>query len=228
MSVYAALSIWFKWSLILLELQRFEESLENTKLSMSQKIENKAIDTEKSTSNEKRTIRRRVLGWLAYLAVFAAILFFVAPESWWQFGVSPVHERKNAAVFTLKDLRGGDWNFAEQRGKIVVVNYWATWCPPCRVETPGLVNLANEYKSRGVEVVGVTMDEDLAAVPPFVESYQIKYPILTPGNDPNLSPDGMALPTTFLYDKSGRLAKKYTGIVFESTFKSDVETLLKE
>ncbi|MFN0141605.1 MAG: redoxin domain-containing protein [Pyrinomonadaceae bacterium] len=195
---------------------------------MSQKIENKTIDTEKPTSHEKRTIRRQVLGWLAYLAVFAAILFYVAPESWWQFGVSPLSERKIARNFTLQNINGGDWNFADERGKVVVINYWATWCPPCRVETPGLVNLANEYKSRGVEVVGVTMDEDIAAVQPFVESYQIKYPILTPGYDPNLSPDGMALPTTFLYDKNGRLAKKYTGIVLESTFKSDVEVLLNE
>lgn len=195
---------------------------------MGQKIENKTIDTEKSMSNESGGIRRRVLGWLVYVAVFAAILFFVAPESWWQFGVSPVHERKSVANFTLGIVGGGQWNFAEQRGKVVVVNYWATWCPPCRVETPGLVNLANEYKARGVEVVGVTMNEELADVPPFVESYQIKYPILTPGSDPNISADGMALPTTFLYDKNGRLAKKYTGIVFESTFKSDVEALLNE
>ncbi len=76
--------------------------------------------------------------------------------------------------------------------------------------------------------MGVTMDEDLEAVPPFVEKYSIKYPILLPGNDPNLSTDEMSLPTTFLYDKNGRLAKKYTGIVLESTLESDVELLLAE
>jgi thiol-disulfide isomerase/thioredoxin len=177
---------------------------------------------------KKTGVRPRILGWLAYLAVFAAVLFFVAPASWWQFGVSAVNERKNTSPFTLGRLDGGEWNFSEQKGKVVVVNYWATWCPPCRVETPGLVNLANQYKDRGVEVVGVTMNEDLADVPPFIDSYQIKYPILTPGNDPNVSSDGMALPTTFLYDKNGRLAKKYTGIVLESTFRSDVEDLLAE
>jgi len=180
-------------------------------------------------TEEKKPLRKQILEWLGILAVAAVMLFFFAPESWWQFGVSPVEHRKAASGnFTLPKLEGGEWNFSEQRGKVVVVNYWATWCPPCRVEMPGLVNLANDYKSRGVEVVGVTMDENLNDVPPFVEKYQIKYPILTPGNDPNLSPDGMALPTTFLYDKNGRLAKKYTGIVLESTFKSDVEALLKE
>ena len=90
------------------------------------------------------------------------------------------------------------------------------------------MNVANEFKDRGVEMVGVTMDEDLGVVPPFVEKYGLKYPILLPGLDPNLSPDETALPTTFLYDKSGRLAKKYTGIVLESTLRSDIELLLNE
>lgn len=176
----------------------------------------------------KQTIRQRIFGWLGFLAVTAAILFFFAPPSWWQFGVSPVTGRKESANFALPKMDGDDWNFAEQRGKVVVVNYWATWCPPCRFETPGLVNVANEYKSRGVVTVGVTMDEDLTAVPNFVDKYQVKYPILVPGNDPNVGSDGIALPTTFLYDKSGRLAKQYTGIVLESTLKSDIELLLNE
>ena len=77
-------------------------------------------------------------------------------------------------------------------------------------------------------MIGVTMDEDLDAIQPFIEKYSIKYPILLPGNDPNVSDDGMALPTTFLYDKEGRLAKKYTGIVLESTLRSDIEALLGE
>ena len=182
----------------------------------------------KKVSAKKKTIAQKVLGWIGYFSVIAAMLFFFAPESWWQFGVASVEDRKPAMSFSLKDINGADWSFADQRGKVVVVNYWATWCPPCRIETPGLVSFANEYKSRGVEMVGVTVDEDLSLVPPFVESYKIKYPILKAGFDPNTGTDGMALPTTFLYDKSGNLAKKYTGIVLESTLKSDVEALLAE
>ncbi len=184
--------------------------------------------TEKSTDTGKtQTFGRRLLGWLGYLAVIAAILFFFAPESWWQFGVSPASERKSSVNFSLKNINGGEWNFGEQRGRVVLVNYWATWCPPCRVETPGLVNVANEYKSRGVEMVGVTMDENLSDVPPFIEKYQIKYPILLPDTDPNIEA-ATALPTTLLFDDNGRLAKKYTGIVLESTLKSDIEILLTE
>ncbi len=184
-------------------------------------------NAENSKTNEKPTLKKRLLGWLGYLALFAALFFFFAPESWWQFGVSPSENRKAAANFTLKDLDGNQWNFADQRGRVVVVNYWATWCPPCRLEMPGLVSFAAEYKTRGVETVGVTVDEDLSLVPPFVESYDKKHPILTAGFNPNISGE-MALPTTFLYDKNGRLAKKYTGIVLGSTLRSDVDALLAE
>ena len=183
---------------------------------------------ENSPKKGKKTLPRHFLEWLGVFTVGAVMLFFFAPASWWQFGVSAVEKRKATGDFSLKHLEGGDWNFADNRGKVLVVNYWATWCPPCRFETPGLVNVANEFKDRGVEMVGVTMDEDLGVVPPFVEKYGLKYPILLPGLDPNLSPDETALPTTFLYDKSGRLAKKYTGIVLESTLRSDIELLLNE
>ena len=195
---------------------------------MTQENKTQVNKTENGETTKKPSLRKRVLEWLGYLGLLAVLLFFFAPESWWQFGVSSVENRKAAAAFTLTDLNGSEWNFADQRGKVVVVNYWATWCPPCRVETPGLVSFADEYKSRGVEMVGVTVDEDLSLVPPFVESYKIKYPILKVGFDPNAGAGGMALPTTFLYDKNGKLAKKYTGIVLESTLKSDVEILLNE
>jgi len=183
---------------------------------------------ENSPKKAKKTLSRHFLEWFGMLTVGAVMLFIFAPASWWQFGVSSVEKRKVGNNFTLNKLDGGGWNFADNRGKVLVVNYWATWCPPCRFETPGLVDLANRFKDRGVEVVGVTMNEDLADVPPFVEKYKIPYQILLPGNDPNLGTDGMALPTTFLYDQNGRLAKKYTGIVLESTLNSDIEALLAE
>jgi len=191
---------------------------------------NEDKNDERPKSAEGKSLRQNLLEWLGILTVGLVLLFFFAPESWWQFGVAPEAGRKDGAEFSLRNLNAGgeDWNFNDQRGRVVVVNYWATWCPPCRVETPGLVSVANGYKPRGVEVVGVTLDEDLDLVPKFVESYKIPYEILLPGGDPNVGGSEMALPTTFLYDKKGRLAKKYTGIVLESTLKSDIETLLTE
>ena len=194
---------------------------------MGEEIKTEKINRENVEAEKKQTFRQKIPGWLGFFVMAAAILFLFAPESWWQFGVSPENGRKAAANFTLREINGDTWDFGDRRGKVVIVNYWATWCPPCRVETPGLVSFADEYKVRGVETVGVTMDENLSDVPPFIEKYQIKYPILIAGNDPNFSGEAV-LPTTFLYDKNGKLAKKYTGIVLESTLKSDVETLLSE
>ncbi len=175
-----------------------------------------------------RKIWNLISSWVGVLILSLLILFYAAPASWWQFGVTEVSSRRQGADFSLKTIDEVAWKFADHRDKVVLVNYWATWCPPCRIETPGLVSLANEYAGRGVSVVGVSVDEDVGLIPPFIEKYQIKYPILVAGLDPNLPPDGFALPTTFLYDKKGRIAKRYTGIVLESTFRSDIESLLAE
>lgn len=173
-------------------------------------------------------VMKKIFGWLGYAAIFAAVLFFMAPESWWQFGVTPDAQRPAAADFTLKGFDGAEWKMSEHRGRVVVVNYWATWCAPCRIETPGLVAFAKEFENRGVDVIGVTMDEDLSLVPPFVDEYAINYPIAYPNAAALPSAEGFPLPTTMLYDKNGRLAKKYTGIVLASTLRSDAEALLAE
>ncbi|MBK9163930.1 MAG: TlpA family protein disulfide reductase [Acidobacteria bacterium] len=177
----------------------------------------------------KPGLKRRLMEWGGYLLAVGLFLFFFAPESWFQFGVTDVSERKPGVAFSLKAFDGGpDWDFSEKRGKVLVVNYWATWCGPCRLETPGLVSFAKEHRDKGVEVVGVTVDEDLSLVGPFIESYGVDYPILLAAYDPNLPPNEMSLPMTFLYDKQGRLAKRYTGYVLESTLRSDTEKLLAE
>ncbi len=176
-----------------------------------------------------KTFSQKILSWGLNIALIGAVLYFFAPPSWWQFGVYDVEERKTTKNFSLRQMEGGEnWNFADKRGKVLLVNYWATWCPPCRYETPGLVNIANKFDRNKVEVIGVTVDEDLKRVPPFIKDYEVSYPILLPGNDPNVGDSGMKLPTTFLYDKQGRLAKKYTGMVLESTLESDIKSLLSE
>ena len=77
-------------------------------------------DTGKSKTEEMKSLRKQILEWLGILAIAAVMLFFFAPESWWQFGVSPVEQRKAASGnFTLPKLEGGEWNFSEQRGKVV-------------------------------------------------------------------------------------------------------------
>ena len=176
----------------------------------------------------KKSILKKALGWFLNFLLIGAILYFFAPPSWFQFGVTSVEGRKEVAAFSLSDLNeGAEWKFADKRGKVLLVNYWATWCGPCRFETPGLVNISKEFKDADFEIIGVTVDQDLKLVPPFIKEYKIEYPILLPGNDPNVG-GSMKLPTTFLYDKQGRLAKKYIGMVLESTLRSDIGSLLEE
>jgi cytochrome c biogenesis protein CcmG, thiol:disulfide interchange protein DsbE len=179
-------------------------------------------------TRSKKSLQRSLIEWAITIAAGAVILYFWAPASWWQFGVTPVEKRTAGIDFVMERLDGnGSWRFSDHRGKVVLVNYWATWCPPCRVETPGLVGIAEEFADRGVVVVGITVDEDLSLVPPFVESYTIPYPILRLGYDPNMVNESFSLPTTLLYDKQGNLAKRYTGLVLRSTLRSDIEELLK-
>lgn len=129
----------------------------------------------------------------------------------------------------LKDINGQAWRLEDQLGKIVLVNFWATWCPPCREETPGLIRLARAYETKGLRIVGIAMDEgETIPVALFASRYGIPYPILLPGKEFALAGRVNSLPTTFLIDQRGRVAKTYIGAVAEGEFSQDVERLLVE
>jgi thiol-disulfide isomerase/thioredoxin len=129
----------------------------------------------------------------------------------------------------VQTLNGDKWSLSEQRGKVVLVNFWATWCPPCRVETPALVGLHRKYAERGFTVAGVAMDEEpWSTVPDFMKKYGIVYPILTPTEQLSLIDRVESLPTSILIDKSGRIARTYVGLVTESGLSDDIEAVLAE
>jgi cytochrome c biogenesis protein CcmG, thiol:disulfide interchange protein DsbE len=137
--------------------------------------------------------------------------------------------RRQPIDFRLDDLAGSRWQLSDRRGKVVLVNFWATWCPPCREETPGLVRLSRDYRSRGVEVVGISMDDDpRQAVPPFLRRYSVPYPVLVPDSAFELANEVESLPTTLLIDRQGRVAKVYVGAVGEAEIADELDLLLKE
>jgi len=171
------------------------------------------------------------IGQAVVIAAALAVLWFA---------FSPPRRKPSAPLVTtadrllmteihLKDLNGQSWRLEDQLGKIVLVNFWATWCPPCREETPGLIRLANAYEARGLRVVGISMDEgEVTPVVRFTNQYRIPYPILLPAQGFGLADRVDSLPTTFLVDQRGRIAKTYIGAVPEATFQLDVDRLLVE
>ena len=114
------------------------------------------------------------------------------------------------------------------RGKVVIVNLWATWCPPCRKEIPGFINLYNKYKDKGVEIIGIAFDENgEASVPPFIKNMGINYPVYLEGKNVAQSYDLHAYPTTVIYDKNGKIVNKHVGYISEKEFDDEISALLK-
>jgi peroxiredoxin len=107
--------------------------------------------------------------------------------------------------FTLKDLSGKSWTFSELRGKVVLVNFWATWCPPCRKEMPDLETLYERFGSKGLVVLGIS-DEEAAKVEPFIRERKVSFPVLLdPGRKVNDLFVVEGIPKSFVYDREGKL-----------------------
>ncbi len=116
--------------------------------------------------------------------------------------------RKLAPDFTLTDANGNSVKLSDYRGKVVLLNFWATWCGPCQVEIPWFMEFEQEYKSKGFEVVGVAMDDDgWKMIKPYVAEHKVNYRVLL-GNDSVTQLYGGvdSLPTTFIIDRDGKFA----------------------
>ena len=123
-----------------------------------------------------------------------------------------------APAFTLKDLDGRAITPASMRGKVVIVNFWATWCPPCRAEIPDLIALQEKYKDT-LQVIGISEDEDgVDGVKRFVAEHKINYPVaMTTPEIEKLFPGISALPTSFIVDRESRVVQKHVGMLTART-----------
>jgi cytochrome c biogenesis protein CcmG/thiol:disulfide interchange protein DsbE len=137
--------------------------------------------------------------------------------------------RTVAADFTLKDADGASVKLSDYRGKVVLLNFWATWCGPCGVEVPWFTEFEQRYKSQGFAVLGVSMDEDgWPAVKPYVADHRINYRVLL-GNDVVAQLYGGldSLPTSFLIDKAGKVAfPPHIGLIGKNEYVNEIECLL--
>lgn len=146
-------------------------------------------------------------------------------------GLTPAAERGRARALWFERVDGGQWSLEDERGRVVVLNLWATWCGPCREETPMLVEVSERMHGMGVSVVGVSMDTGrrrVELIASFARSYGIRYPLLLPMASSHLELALEGLPTTMLFDREGRLAKIYVGTLNQRSLLRDLQALLAE
>ncbi len=138
---------------------------------------------------------------------------------------------------TFKDLQGKDVSLAGLKGKVVIVNFWATWCEPCQAEIPWMIGFQKKYADKGFTLLGVAMDEEgKSVVDPYVQKTQfdveghpltMNYPIVL-GNDDLADKFGglLGLPTTYVITRGGKVAKRYIGLASESDLDKLIQSLL--
>jgi peroxiredoxin len=163
------------------------------------------------------------------LAAAAALLLAActSPSVSGRASLKPGRERNRAPNFSLKDANGKTVQLADYRGKVVLLNFWATWCEPCKIEIPWFVEFERRHKGQGFAVVGVSMDEDgWQAVKPFISDLGINYRILLGDDSVSQLYGGVeALPTSFLIDRDGKIAATHVGLVSKSKYENELQQL---
>jgi peroxiredoxin len=146
---------------------------------------------------------------------------------------------KPAPEFALEDLSGKKVSLADYKGKAVLVNFWATWCGPCKIETPWLVDLRNQYAAQGFEILGVSTDDidrddlkmfgtEKKEIAEFVERMHMPYPVLIEGDKLSKPYGGLdAMPTSFFVDRTGKIVAAQMGITSKDDLESNIQKALK-
>lgn len=163
-----------------------------------------------------------VIGIVAYLAACNDF------DASWP-AIKAEKDRKPAPDFALTDADGKLAKLSDYRGKVVLLNFWATWCGPCEVEIPWFIQFQKEYNGRDFAVLGVSEDEDgWKSVKPFVAREKVNYRMVIASELVGQQYGGIdQLPTTFLIDREGRVASSHLGLVSMSTYRKEIQTLLE-
>ncbi len=135
-----------------------------------------------------------------------------------------------APDFTVKDLKGREISLSDYSGKVVFLNFWATWCGPCKAEIPDFIEAYKQYKDKGMEIIGISVDTiSQKSVLKFVEKYKINYPVIM-GTD-KIQRDyepGPYVPTTIIVDREGKIRHRHIGYMGKETLKSYFLKLTEE
>jgi peroxiredoxin len=159
---------------------------------------------------------------------FIVLILTLAPAQGAQgSGPCAITEAPNLDV-TLKDLSGKPVSLSAYRGKVLVINFWATWCVPCRTEIPGFIDLYNRYRQSGLEIVGIAVDEPASIVGPYAREIEINYPVLLEGgrHEVHEAYGLVGLPTTIIINRDGTRCEQHVGFTRRSTFEEAIKRLL--
>jgi thiol-disulfide isomerase/thioredoxin len=133
-----------------------------------------------------------------------------------------------APDFTLPQLDGNDLRLSSYRGKVVLLDFWATWCDPCREEIPHLVELQQRYGDRGLQIIGVSMDDSADPVRPFYQEFHMNYPVVMGTAQTGALYGGvLGLPIAFLIGRDGKVNAKHIGATDAVIFEREVKSLLQ-
>jgi peroxiredoxin len=134
----------------------------------------------------------------------------------------------SARNFVLRDVDNRKWTFSSTRGKVVLIDFWATWCVPCKVEIPAFVDMYARHKDKGLEIVGVSMDTELSAIKSFAAEFKMTYPILIgAGAEGVIRAWGVeGLPTTAIVTRDGKVCRKFAGQAATQEIEAIIKRLL--
>ena len=138
--------------------------------------------------------------------------------------------QQSAYAFTVQTLDGKSVSLADYKGKVLLLNFWDTWCPPCRAEIPDFIDLYREYNSKGFEILGVAGGRaGINAVKEFVDQYGINYPVALANQQIFNGYGGItSIPTTFIIDKDGNINQKIVGLRPRNYFEAVINELLQD
>ncbi|MBA3976242.1 MAG: alkyl hydroperoxide reductase [Candidatus Solibacter sp.] len=143
--------------------------------------------------------------------------------------LKPSAKRNVAPDFELTDADGRKVKLSDYKGKVVLLNFWATWCGPCKLEIPWFVEFEKTYKDKGFAVLGVSMDEEgWQIVKPYIQDKQVNYRVMVATEEVAQKYGGVeALPTTFMIDRQGRIASTHIGLVSKKDYADEIAQLLR-
>ncbi|HEV2388171.1 MAG TPA: TlpA disulfide reductase family protein [Candidatus Acidoferrales bacterium] len=179
-------------------------------------------------SNEMSIPTRVPHPYLAVIALAAALGLLLCSATL-PAATTPPAERKPAPGFALRSSNRATIELSRYKGRVVLLDFWATWCHGCKTEVPWYIEFQKKYMPRGLSVIGVSMDSDgWRSVRPFLKRHRLNYPVVIGNDDLTKLYAVQALPVTLLIDRNGRIAEAHAGVVEKSAFAGDVEAPLRE